>query len=544
MLSPSLSHRIHSADTFLLAPMPYRLQSTSSATGRRYLGNAAQSACHYLALGIAYLTYTAVAAAVLLLGGLSSQANADYTVYTLPGTPLKVLLEGTVKIHPGGNATHRHPRGSLHFNARDIQIIKSPTPQAIFAKRLRDVQQSQDVEQAIKLAQWALRNGMLADSKKTLGAAWKMDSSHPRLRKIAGLMRYLGSPAKSDPAIEAHARDYVGGKEMIATRSKHFLLLHNPDDQKDPVTRQTRAEMRLNLLETVYESYFLTFAFRGVFLRPPPHRLEVVLFSQHGDFLAMQRRVGYSLGQMAGFYLPKENISMFYDAGTSEHFRVLMELDRRLVSLREQAKRTGAANAGELIRFAKTIELLIDIERESEDVSTVSHEAIHHLAANTGLFPRDAAFVRWAHEGLASYFESAKLASWSGAGTVDQNRIGYYRVLEGDRDRGSLEFIVSDLGFLVETALGNQLPAYGQAWALTHFLFNERFDDLMKFYKALGELPPNEEKLTPEILKNRSNQLLELFDASFGDRATLETEWRRYMRSLKTDLEQLAEELP
>lgn len=493
------------------------------------------------------ITITIVAILFTLgwIAGLASGsvARADYTIYQLPGTTLQILLEGTVTHHPGGNATHRHPRGSLHFNSRDIQVIESPTPLSVYSKRLRQVQNSNDVDAVLELSRWALKNGMLEQSKSLLSVAWKIDASHATLRKLAGLMQYINRSVPTDPEVEKHARDYVGGRNMVVTRSKHFLLLHDEDSKKDEVTGKTRAEMRLELLEQVYESYFLTFAFRGVFLRPPTKRLEVVLFSRQADFIQMERRMGGSLKQTAGFYLPSENISMFYDSGTSEQFQALMQLDQQLVQVRETAKKTRMAGAGEVIRFAKTIELLIDITRESEDVATVSHEAVHHLAANTGVFPRDSAFVRWVHEGLASYFESAKMAKWSGVGVVDQSRIDYYRLLEGDPVRGGLEFIVSDMGFLIETALGNQLPAYGQAWALTHFLFDQRFDQLMAFYKRLGELEKDEGDLTMEVFQARSESLVKIFDECFGDRTTLELEWRRYMRNLRTDVERLAEEM-
>ncbi len=484
-----------------------------------------------------------VVAALLLLLAIPASVLADYTVYQLPGTKLKLVLEGSVTHHAGGNATHRHPRGSLFFSSRDIHVIKSPTPESVYGKRLREATDSGDVDKVLELSQWALQNGMLEQSKSLLSTAWKIDSTHPRLNKLAGLMKYLNSPVPDDAAVEEHARKYVGGDRMNASRSKHFLLLHDADSEIDEVTKKTRAQMRLDLLEKVYESYFLTFAFRGVFLRPPTKPLEVVLFSRQADFMQMERRLGGSLKQTAGFYLPAENISMFYDSGTSEQFQVLMELDKGLVQLREDAKKNRVAGAGELIRFAKTIELLIDITRESEDVSTVSHEAIHHLAANTGVFPREAAFVRWVHEGMASYFESAKLAKWSGVGVVDESRISYYRVLERDPDRGSLEFIVSDFGFLLEAALGDQLPAYGQAWALTHFLFEERFTELMQFYRKVGQIKKEEGDPTIELLKARGDELLKLFDECFGDREALKLQWRRYMRGLRTDMERLQDDI-
>ena len=121
-------------------------------------------------------------------------------------------------------------------------------------------------------------------------------------------------------------------------------------------------------------------------------------------------------------------------------------------------------------------------------------------------------------------------------GVVDENRISYYRILEGDPVRGSLEFVVSDLGFVLEKLLGNQLPAYGQAWALTHFLFNNRFDQLIKFYASLQKL-----EFPPETThKVKGDMLLKTFNEAFGDRVTLELEWRRYMRQLKTHREQFA----
>ena len=464
-----------------------------------------------------------------------SISYADYSLYTLPGTELSLMLAGEATFNPGGTVTHRHPRGTLYFSSEDIKVLKSPTAKEVYARRARFISKSKSVDDVLDLSQWALENGLLKQSKSLLSTAWKIDRSNMRIRKLAGLMGYINRPVKRNSQQEEKAKNFVGGRNMTLTQSKHFLLMHDGKTEKDPVTRKTRAEMRLTLLEKVYESYFLSFAFRGTFLRPPTEPLIVVLFSNHGDFLQMERRLGGSLRRVAGFYHPKDNISIFYDSGTSEQFQQLMEMDRQMSELIETVKKTRQPGAGELIRFAKTIKLLVDITRESEDVSTVSHEAIHHLAANTGLFQRDGAFVRWVHEGLASFFESAKRARWSGVGVVDTDRIGYYRLLKADPMRGSLEFIVSDLGFHVEEALGNQLPAYGQAWALTHYLFNERFDDLMKFYVSLRELDADNSP------RDNADPLLKAFDEAFGDRVTLELEWRRYMRGLRTDLEKLKE---
>jgi hypothetical protein len=139
---------------------------------------------------------------------------------------------------------------------------------------------------------------------------------------------------------------------------------------------------------------------------------------------------------------------------------------------------------------------------------------------------------KWVHEGLAAYFESPNDGAWSGIGAVNEQRIKYYRALEPDKEHSNLNFIVGDQIFDYAASLGAVLHGYGQAWAITHFLVEKHFDELMRFYKALGELPPDIE-FTPEVLNP-------LFDREFGtDRSLLDQEWRSYMRSLKTDVEEV-----
>ncbi len=462
---------------------------------------------------------------------LSTLAKADYAIYTIPGTDVQIPIAGETHYNPGGTVTHRHPRGTLYFGARDIRVIKVPTPEQIYAKKYRKVVSSKNVDEMIELAAWTVRNGMLAKCKALLGEAWKIDPEHPRLKKLAAMVQYIHRPVSRSTTAETHLTEYVKGSDMVISPSKHFILLHNRDIAKDPVTKKSRAEMRLELLEQVYETFFLTFAFNGVYLRPPVEPMEVVLFTQHADFLSFASHAtgSRSVAQLAGFYKPDDNVAIFYDNATDKRREGLIELVKAMRQTKEDVKRTRIAGAGEVIRLINALELLIDIEREAADVATVSHECVHQLAANTGMFPRDGYFIRWVHEGLASYFESSTNGLWRGAGVVDHDRIDYYRILEGDPVRGSLEFIVSDLGFLVEASLGDQLPAYGQAWALTHFLINKHFDELVKFYKATHDLKESEE----ETLKERNEKLLAKFQEVFPDLPALELEWRRYMRGLK-----------
>ncbi|MFG0261981.1 MAG: hypothetical protein ACF788_06295 [Novipirellula sp. JB048] len=78
----------------------------------------------------------------------------------------------------------------------------------------------------LEVAKWALHNGLLEQCKSLLSAAWRVDPSHAKLRKLAGLVPYLNRPVAANQAIEDEARELVSGKSMRISRSKHFFLFH------------------------------------------------------------------------------------------------------------------------------------------------------------------------------------------------------------------------------------------------------------------------------------------------------------------------------
>jgi hypothetical protein len=178
--------------------------------------------------------------------------------------------------------------------------------------------------------------------------------------------------------------------------------------------------------------------------------------------------------------------------------------------------------------------MLIEIEREESDITVVSHETTHQMAGNTGLLPRHVRIPNWVHEGLATYFETPHVATWAGIGAVNDERIAWYRALERDRVHSNIGFIVGDQIFNYADSLGEKLHGYGQAWALTHFLLENHFDEFMAFYRRLGEMPPDT-FLSKDIIN-------EVFDESVPvSRDALDREWRSYMGTLKTDLDLILE---
>ena len=466
----------------------------------------------------------------LLLGWLHS-AQADIVLYPIPNTPIAFVVQGTVTVHPGRQITMRHARfGNLHFDLTNIRYYKVPTTETLAERKLGEANRTGTVDACLDAARWALHNGQLTAFYKAAGAAWKIDRDDPTVVRLLAMKRKIDAPIPPAPEQEQEIREYIKNDEgMKFVRSKHFLLLHNTSPDEDPYSKKTRVEERIQLLETVYESFLMKFCLEGCSLKVPEKRLKVVLFSDRKDFLVSgEEHIHFA----AGFYSGKANTSVFYDQGTNEIHKALEGLSNLLQEQKEQAIKRRTPGAKDTVRMANTLRVLTLVARENADIEVVSHEATHHMSAATGLFPNKSPVTTWAHEGLATYFESPSEAAWSGIGTVNKDRLKRYRELAADQEHSNLRFVVSDKVFSRAGDMGAMLHGYGQAWALTHFLMNHHFEELIKYYQLVAAVE-SEEQLEPEKYE-------ELFAEAFeGDLDSLESEWRSYMTGLKTDLEKI-----
>jgi hypothetical protein len=476
---------------------------------------------------------------LLLAGALSflsaGTAKADAVFYTVPQTDLTFLLMGKATVNPGGTVTFRHPRGTLYFGARDCRIVKTKTKQRLYLADKLKAKKAGTTDAHLDHALWCVEGGMLEQADQALSAAWKADPQDERVKLMIQLVKYRRGSVPISPSVEKEMREFVKNDDMEFTRSRHFLLMHDTPDVKDPKYGKSVAEHRLDLLEQVYDSFYMKYALEGYPLRVPREPMRVVLFDQHADYLNFVKRLSPALKMTAGFYSPEENIAIFYRQKTDEAFQGAAQLVKVLQDLREAMRRTRIAGGGEVIRLAKTLELLIDIDGENQEIEVVTHEATHQLAANSGLLDRERFQVRWAHEGLASYFESPKEATWAGMGAVNEQRLGYYRILERDPEHSTIEFVVTDKIFDYAGSNYSTQAAYGQAWALTHFLMDEHLPELLQFYSKMAV-----DDFETERNDAWRTKTMDTFRECFGDLDQLEVEWRKYMRALKTDLELVA----
>lgn len=468
---------------------------------------------------------------ILVLCGLASAAQADVFWYSIEGG-IRIQLRGTTRRAVGGVVYYTHPKfGRIILEQQNISEYQElESMSALLKQKFNKVKPSQDPEEIFEVANELLRRGMLDEFYEAVDLVLTLDPQHEDALRVKRVKEMIDTPIGDSSKEEEHLIGYVNNPKMNISKSKHYLLLHDTGDAPIHESRkQSRAEERLQLLETVYEAFLMRFWSAGVELTVPKERMQVVLFQQYDDYLAFAQSISPSLSSTAGFYDPKCNIAFFFDQGTHDAYRSLKSLLESYEALAASLKGSRSPAEGDAVRSAKTFGLLVQVEQEKQDIEVVSHEGTHQLASNTGLQPRDVLTPSWLAEGLATYFESPDEATWAGFGAVNDSRLEWYREFaKVDRERSNIDFIVGDEVFDLAASHGATLHAYAQAWALTHFLMENHFKEFMEYYRRIGEMPP-------DIVLN-SELLNAVFDDVFGEdkRSGLNRAWHSYMSSLET----------
>lgn len=472
-----------------------------------------------------------IAAICFLFGMLRVESlNADFILYRLPGTSLVTIFEGKTKVHPGRIVEYTHPAfGSIAINSDDALVVKAPSRQEEFRKLFQQATRTKNIEDYLEAARQALKRGLLKEFYECCSAAYKIDPKNLTLLRLIEARKLVKQPLGDSSEVVKNLREATALPTLKVDVSAHYVLLHDTGDAKVGRKRQTRAETRIELLETVYEAYFMKFAMDGVVLEPPKEHMMILLFGEEKTFLRYATLLSPELKMAAGFWSPKDNIGVFYDQGTSRMMKVLTEIAKDMQ--KDKQKYRGTAVSKDFAQLANSLDLLIKVAKEEADIEVVSHEATHQLAGNTGIMPRDKIGARWAHEGLASYFETPAGAGWGGIGAVNQTRLADYHIISRDPKRTPLELVVSDGLFYVATTQEEAVEAYGQAWALTYFLMETRFNKLIEYYKKSTEF---DNEASPQLR-------IDAFTEIFGDMRRLEREFHVFMESLKSDIDRIRE---
>ena len=453
---------------------------------------------------------------------LKNTAQADYVLWI----PYQVLMEGEITYHPGGTLTLRSSFGNCRLPVKETTCWKIPSLQKRF-QLLQLQNQGEGSENLFQVARWALQQGLLDEYYQMLERVLEENAQHrlagDLLRKRQQLTRHL-----KDPSSDIEELQKMIGHKMKVRRSPHFVLLHDTEDQ--------RVDRRIQLLETFYESFLMFFWSQGYPLKEPANRLQVVFFDQFHDFQTFARKVRPGLENTAGFWDTRYNVTVFSKYGTQGPLKELLEDSRRT----KQQVTENTVGRTRLRRILRALNVAIATVEEKASVEVVSHEVTHQMAGSTGLLPLMVRIPDWVHEGLATFFESPDDAGWSAIGAVNKTRLNGYRQLANhidpiQRKYSSVDFVMTNQIFLAASTPLDQLLAYGQSWALTHFLINRHFDSLMEYYEILSKLPPDT-LIHEERLRKCFNRVFE------NGNGQLDSQWRAYMQRLPTDLDRILKE--
>ncbi len=478
------------------------------------------------------LVRTLIAAALLCVSS-PVPGRADL-VYFLRGG--KVQLPVT---REGKRVFLEAPDGRVEFRDTDFaKIVSEDDPAIEWLRRDSDTQKAGPNER-FAAAWWALENGLTDQAVRALREVY---AAAPQHEPTASLIRTLDrvTPALADP----DSRD-VGSAlrgSFREARSPHFLLFHKGSE--------AHIQERLALLEKVYSTFYLVFAGHGFDLKPPKTRLMGAIFASQQDYLDfLNRGQARAFATTQGYYHPTLNLVVSFDpvdVPTIRNGRIVLDRRSRQLAEWQVAVDRMPTNARAKIEIdgepARTLAqapaktsvdavrrdlarqtLLLDLERRSIDLGMAAHETTHQLVANSGLTPHHDDFPTWLHEGIASQFEVVRGGRWAGVSRAHDLRLPEWRSI----------YPAPHLVPLVRNAAfghGYDRDLYAQAWALVYYLRKSQpkgFATFLDVLRSPSSTPPD-----------RPARLVEAFRTSFGeDLSKIEVEWHRFMKMVKTPLE-------
>ena len=453
---------------------------------------------------------------------LPARIEGNLVVLTMPDGEIKVARAEIRRMVPGF-----WPR--TEWDARD----RSTGPGSFEAR--------------LATARWALDNGLTTEVAAELRELHVLEPKHQPTARMAAILSRLDQPC-DDPDFGRFQNALLIATKVA--RGPHVILLHQQSEAE--------ADERIALLERVITGYFLVFAGQGLELTVPRKRLVSVWFADQKDYLAFLHSEGAdAFATTRGYFHPTWQSVVTFDSrgtdpqrsardklelkrGEMRRFEEMVEKaparSRLKIKLADEPVRTvGRPEAKALLARVDdgiTCEtMLLDLDRRSVDLGTAAHEMIHQLAVDSRLVPRHDMFPVWLHEGLAAQFEVIRGGRWAGVSRAHDLRLPDWRRLQTSL---RLERLIRDAGF----GRGYQRDLYAQAWALVYFLRIQKPGQFLTFVDLLR----NPDLDVQPSASAAGDRVVDAFERAFGtDLERLDNEWRTFMKTVQTPLEQNAE---
>ncbi len=430
-----------------------------------------------------------------------TEARADWLVFGRGG---QVELPAQIQ---GPNVLVTTPDGSRSFPLRAFRsIVAAQRVEDDWHERRTRADRDCSVEARFAAAWWALEQGLTPEAIHSFRSALAAPGAaeHAALVRVGRLLDQLDAPVAD--AELGRLQSLIGGLGWAELRGRHMTLWHQGSTAD--------ATERLDVLDRVVMTFYVSLAAQGVELAVPRRRLVSVWFAQQTDYAEFLRRIGAApFADTHGYYHPTHAAVFAFDSRTgADQIRPRQAIERQ--------SRNSTLAKDDCVDLDRQ-SLLLDLRWRSVDLGIAAHETIHQLVAASGLAPRFDDFPNWLHEGFAAQFEVVRGGRWAGFGRVNDFRIADWRSIA---TTPAIPPLLRDNGLIH----GYHRDRYAESWALVYFLRKTRPDEFVTFLNLLR---------TPRS-PNQPNESGAAFVAAFGaDLAAIGTEWRAFLNERATPLE-------
>ena len=404
---------------------------------------------------------------------------------------------------------------------------ENPAAVTEYRQRLANLPRG-DLDGRLALGQWCESRGLTEKADALYRLVLQANPNHRQAYDLlVKLSDRSGLPAERPHRMDALAREYQDGFFMKQTA--HYLIVYD--------TGHLWADSRSSLLEGLHDRFFEQMRQAGFRPMPLGRRLVCVLFNDHADYANHAvNRDGKQITWADGYYSVRHNHAVFYNSHTSpdlvddrgEMDRLKSRIDGLQLRAQDAANRRDDQAARQLRsqlarakRDYQTRERNFRRRSGLSNIATTIHEAVHQVAFNSGIQKRGWTYPFWFTEGLAMAFETTNPTIAHGPRYVNRHRRDRFIKARQANQLIPLDQLISKLSVPNDVPSDRVEVIYAQAWALWHFLYNERTEQFHRFIQALNRQPSGMQD---------ERAFAQMFAEAFGPTGVVDREMRAFIK--------------
>jgi hypothetical protein len=429
-------------------------------------------------------------------------------------------------------------------------LVSAPSLKKRFMdERMRSEKQNADAILSTA-ATFALNHGMVEECIEMLEEVAKKPDLTDHAKKVIDAYNQvkanLAKPSGGAEAVNAW-KTRLPDYKVVYSNEGHYALFYNSTEATTP----PEVERRLALLERNMKAFYLWFVLKAKVLPVPANKLVAIQVNSADDFKVQRSALGDVQLVSDGFYAPRDNVVVFSTQRTDEAYNMFVQQTQTywahgwkrddLLKGKEapEGAKKEAGSKKELMQRdlprMQTLALLEKALEEEAELAAVSHEGSRQLAIASGLISHTVEMPEWIGFGIGSLFETpkgpyvgvpgaAQVAFWPSYGAPNWAYIREWKKWDDAKDETSkLDDPVAALKKTVQDIYSHQvrLPvtteidpklspserakkekelarakedvtrARAYAWSLTYYLAKYHLDELLAYFRDMGNLPPD-----------------------------------------------------